>query len=625
MLFPAPRTWLPAAARPERAAALLLTAAVTAIAWPGLALPTAVLGMLAVTIVVTLAVLLRRAAHWLLGPLFFYELLTSGRRGRSIGLRCLYAGALLAAIFYVYAEQFGAGSFGRPLPPRELARFATGFFNTFLVTQFLAVLVLTPVFMAGAIADERERRRLDFLLTTDLRSHEIVCGKLAARLAAVALLLLTGLPVLALMQFLGGVEPHLLLAAFLVTLLTMLSVGALGIFISALCAKSSSALWLTYLLILGFLASCWCPPVLNAGHPGVLYGSVERALLDDDLAALAGDVGRYGVFHLLVVGLAAGWATWSVRPAIDHAPQRRNPPASVRALKPPPPPPFDPLMDRHPPPPVGDRPLLWKELYVAQERSAPALRGLLLVAGTIAGVIVGLQCLAVVLSAVERGTPVGVVLNPIVRAVGAALACIILLSIVLQAVGSVVREREQQTLDSLLVLPIERIDILWAKWLGSILCVRRLIVVLACVWLLGVATGALHLAAVPLLAAALAAYTAFAAGLGLVFSVLSASKVQAMLATAVVLFLLLLLSMVLGFGGTTAPVVFWNLAFHPRNRFGGVLADDGYYFSTADLPLTNTADLTWALIGVAAHGLLAPLLWFWSRDAFVKEGLHDRT
>ena len=70
---------------------------------------------------------------------------------------------------------------------------------------------------------KRQRRRLDFLFATDLRNHEIILGKLASRLASVALLLVTGLPVLALMQLLGGVEPNFLLACFGATLATMVT------------------------------------------------------------------------------------------------------------------------------------------------------------------------------------------------------------------------------------------------------------------------------------------------------------------------------------------------------------------------------------------------------------------
>ena len=52
-----------------------------------------------------------------------------------------------------------------------------------------------------AVADEKDRRTLDYLLTTDLGDSEIVFGKLIARLATLSLILLTGLPIFSLLQF----------------------------------------------------------------------------------------------------------------------------------------------------------------------------------------------------------------------------------------------------------------------------------------------------------------------------------------------------------------------------------------------------------------------------------------
>ena len=93
----------------------------------------------------------------------------------------------------------------------------------------LAVALLTPAYVAGAIADEKDRKTLEFLLATDLRSREIVLSKLASRLANLTLFVLTGLPILSLIQFLGGVDPNLVLAGFAVTALTMAGLGGLSI------------------------------------------------------------------------------------------------------------------------------------------------------------------------------------------------------------------------------------------------------------------------------------------------------------------------------------------------------------------------------------------------------------
>lgn len=152
----------------------------------------------------------------LFGPVLAYDLVRTARRGTAIAHRCLYAFLLFFALYLVFASQFPEVGFtelfaGFPIkdPKTEMPKFAAHFFNTFLAVQLFAVLFVTPAYTAGAIAEEKQRRTLDFLLATDLSSHEIVLGMLAARLANLSLLILTGLPVLGFLQFLGGVDPNL--------------------------------------------------------------------------------------------------------------------------------------------------------------------------------------------------------------------------------------------------------------------------------------------------------------------------------------------------------------------------------------------------------------------------------
>src|SRR5207244_5018575 len=100
----------------------------------------------------------------------------------------------------------------------------------FMIVQFVWGVMLTPAMVAGSIAEEKDRRTLEFILATDLRDREIVFGKLAARFANIVLLLLTGVPILSALQFLGGVDPGMMLAGFAATLLTLASRAAWGLY-----------------------------------------------------------------------------------------------------------------------------------------------------------------------------------------------------------------------------------------------------------------------------------------------------------------------------------------------------------------------------------------------------------
>jgi ABC-type transport system involved in multi-copper enzyme maturation permease subunit len=490
-----------------------------------------------------------------LGPVFFYDLVRSARRERAMLFRCLYGLVLLVVLCWVYgswmAEQGNRGSWFEEgsAAAGELSRFARQFFETFIAVQYLAVVVLTPVYAAGAVAEEKERGTLDYLLATDLSDREIVLGKLASRLGNLGLLVLTGLPVLGLVQLWGGVDPSLVLAGFAATLATMLSLGSLSLLNSVLKKRPVDALWSTYLQVGAFLLAGGCIPV-NVGHPVValvwLSGHYGNGPEQDAVLALV--AGGYVVIHLFMAVVFTIAAVRRVRSAALGPPQqplprrpsgapvvlgggtaaRYGPPAVrlVRAYPGPPPPP--------PRPRVGANALLWKELYGGQEFRWDSLHPLVAVAVVFVGVIAATVGLILVLLWFSSGgTFTAEAINAWVQVVGTAIACALFLAIGVFAAGTVSRERERQTLDSLLTVPEDRATILGAKWLGSFLCVRGAYWTLGVVWALGLFTGGLHVLGCLLTATAFVVYAAFVTSLGVYCSTISKTTLRATLATVV--------------------------------------------------------------------------------------------
>src|SRR2546422_1574357 len=137
------------------------------------------------------AILLRRGWLKLFGPVLFYDMIRAARRSRYFWLRCVYAGFLLFFLFVAYMNSY---SFGRFTDQNQAARLASNYFDYFMVVQFIAVILLTPAYVAGAVAEEKDRKTMEFLLATDLRNREIVLSKIGARLANLTLFVLTGLP-----------------------------------------------------------------------------------------------------------------------------------------------------------------------------------------------------------------------------------------------------------------------------------------------------------------------------------------------------------------------------------------------------------------------------------------------
>src|SRR5882757_4283527 len=140
-----------------------------------------------------------------LGPVFWYDLVRVARRQPLALWRTGYGLGLLLALFLLYFTAFPGAWLGGYVANKDASAFATLFFDVFTAIQFAAVILMTPALTANAIAEEKGNNTLIFLLTTHLTNREIILGKLATRLLQVGLLILTGLPTLALLQLMGGV------------------------------------------------------------------------------------------------------------------------------------------------------------------------------------------------------------------------------------------------------------------------------------------------------------------------------------------------------------------------------------------------------------------------------------
>jgi ABC-type transport system involved in multi-copper enzyme maturation permease subunit len=481
----------------------------------------------------------------LFGPVLLYDLIRSTRRGRYAVLRCLYAAALLVMLFLFYSRWTNTildVMSVQGIDRTKAAQFAEEFFHGFMTLQFLTVVLLTPAFTAGALAEEKERRTLEFLFTTDLGSHEIVLGKLLSRLAFLTLLLLTGLPVLSLLQFLGGVDPNLVVGGFAATLLTMLSLASLSLFNSAHARKPLTAMFLTYLVVAVYLVGT---TILSdmvdyraAFHTpnellimGLSAGNIRVALRQLDLASFgAGGVsavlprvlGAYAAFHGLVALVALLGATLPLRRWTRLQASRGARRSFVLALT------------QRRLPLVGNHPMIWKEVHAEPtfrfNRTGMVLTATFVSVCLIVGFFIEACLFALGLSLGDLDQN----MNRGARSLGTFIACLLLLGVAVRAAGCFSGERDRQTLVSLLSTPLEGHQILWAKWLGSVLCGRKVWYYLGGIWLAALLTGGLHPVALPLLLIAWGCYAAFLASVGMYFSLVSRNSLRATIWTLAV-------------------------------------------------------------------------------------------
>jgi len=557
------------------------------------------------------------------GPVLIYDMMRMARRSRFMLLRTFYVVLLFSLLATVYESYFPitqSNWFEGQGDPNTLAQFASTFFMWFMIIQWLAVLLLTPAYVAGSIAEEKHRKTLEYILATDLTNREVVLGKLVSRLGNLTLFILAGLPILSLTQLFGGVSPDLLWSGFIVTLMTMLSLSGLSIWISVLAKRPRDAILLTYLIIITYFAlygallalkfgvfnaplaggSPSSPAeVAQLGFDWLWYvytsGNVFQALYDLYEAigasaatggygqALLGLLLRYVAFHGTIFLACTTLAVLRLRRVFikqAYSSSSSSPGGRGKSHS----------RSRHPN--VGKYPMLWKEvvcegsfglgwvgtmltalvallvigfglgilIWTALQRlvdretiliffaglaaALALIMGLLLVSLAFRGAIrivlmlaaLGIGAVAVFLalqltpnSYLGASGVIQEVMNVYVRIAGTAVAALIWLAVTVRAAGSVGAERDRQTLESLLSSPLTNVEILVAKWIGSVTAVRWLFLLLLAIWTLGLISGGLSPIGLLLVAGTVAIYTAFCCSLGLFCSVHCSTSLRAML------------------------------------------------------------------------------------------------
>ncbi len=133
------------------------------------------------------------------------------------------------------------------------ASIGRGIFIALMMLQTLMVAVLAPAATAGAISSEREHQTLDLLAVTPISSLAIVLGKLLSALAWLFVLILASIPVTALVFVFGGVAPDDMIRGYIVLFATVIGLGSVGIFFSALTRRTGASTGLTFVATLALV------------------------------------------------------------------------------------------------------------------------------------------------------------------------------------------------------------------------------------------------------------------------------------------------------------------------------------------------------------------------------------
>ena len=130
----------------------------------------------------------------------------------------------------------------------------TSFLQIFKIVIFLPAILLifvAPSFISGAISDERQRGTLEILLTTKMTARSIVFGKFLSLFASIMLILVSQLPIIAILFLYGGISVLDIIKLVINFVVFVILIISMGIFCSSIVVKTSVATALVYSTVLG--------------------------------------------------------------------------------------------------------------------------------------------------------------------------------------------------------------------------------------------------------------------------------------------------------------------------------------------------------------------------------------
>lgn len=155
--------------------------------------------------------------------------------------------ALMCGFMAVLYLGFALGGSNRSTETRVAGK--SIFVAILSVQTFLAVFI-SPAFTAASITGEKERQTYDLLRTTLLSPRALISGKLLSALSYVILLILAAVPLQSVAFFLGGVSFVELFVSQLLMVVSAVTFGMVGLYVSSFMRSTIASTVTTYALVL---------------------------------------------------------------------------------------------------------------------------------------------------------------------------------------------------------------------------------------------------------------------------------------------------------------------------------------------------------------------------------------
>jgi ABC-type Na+ efflux pump permease subunit len=464
-------------------------------------------------------------------PILDRELMTASRKLRLWGSRWFFAGTMLAIVLVTFAARYywDAGH----VSPALMARVAIQAFLWIVLAHAALILDVVSTRAAPSIAGEKDRRTLDFLLATRLGNAEIVLGKLATCMTVFVADVAAGLPIVLLLHLLGGVDLRLILLAYAGLITTAFFAIAMAIWVSTNAsdlrqAGGASVLWMFAWLggpffvsmifprlgirLPGFLltANAWVMASSPLGLALKIGGGVTPSGgLLDAVAWMSGLQVAGGA--LLVIGSIA-----RLRSAYRLHVSGESHGLVARLTRP--------GWRLRPRPPVGDDPILWREMTTARAGLLGSAVGLVISLGIYGalGFVTYFFGRPALIEVWHHGYRSGIAgaerpewnifirffmsgpdVNPLVdaartefnlflRFLTPPIVFLVAMIAAGNAAGGIVSERARSTWDSLIATPLSARDILRSNLLAALWRMRAILATLLVLWTIGLCAGAVH-------------------------------------------------------------------------------------------------------------------------------------
>jgi ABC-type transport system involved in multi-copper enzyme maturation permease subunit len=119
-----------------------------------------------------------------------------------------------------------------------------------IIGQIVLLVLFVPGIAAVSLSGEREANTLEMLYASRLSAAQIIIGKVLSAIGYPLLLLISGLPFVALLNFRGEVDYQTLTWAYLILVVSAIFLAMVSLTISSICKQSATALVISYVLVL---------------------------------------------------------------------------------------------------------------------------------------------------------------------------------------------------------------------------------------------------------------------------------------------------------------------------------------------------------------------------------------